>query len=823
MVDTRVAAPHAILVDLIAPRDDPGQSYLVLLIEFCVEGLQSVVIIEDDAAIQTEVAAIARAARHLLSERLPSFMIPVGYLGVSAFPHTASGKVDRKQICQSVSAQVTKKRLLNLPNHSHSEQTTSVARSVIAAELRTILGPEHVERSFVSLGGDSLGAIRLVNTLHLNGYHTTVNDLLRTPRLRHVLETLEGRQDVRDTGESPLEALSLLAPDTLPGDAIRAAASQCGTTADDIEDFLPCTPFQETLVLASMREKDVYWSSQRYRLKDEALAPRVPSAWATLCTLVPALRSRMILLQDHKIHQAILRNAPGCISDESTDSRSGSFALGTHTARCLLVQHRYVVVHAHHTVLDGWCLWRVMTAFENILRGDEPPPFSDFRLFVRYCRRVVADKSSRQWWQRYLEGAPTPHSFLDQQWSGMTRTSMAAEYHLIWPTKSDFTLTTYARTAFALLLSVYSNSTDVTFGAVSSGRAAPGVSFTDSSGPTMCVTPFRVRFGWASKTGQLLRHILETTSEMITVEHVGVQHISSWLRDSDKSSCHIRNILVVQPDDGALNGSCLELATLEQPMKLLHELNLEVTPLNDGRIGIQAHFDENAISLETVTRITRQLHSIMHNLMHLLLTASITKAVEASSDDKSIIYEYNRQVAPPHQHCIHYLIHRNLGIYHDQIAVDSRDGSWSYGELWAVAERIASGLSSWGVQLGESVVVVLEKSKWAVATMLAILMQGAHSVPVAADSPQAQFDGILEATRACYVLVAEEMLDRLCFNAKGIQTPQMLAQTSKDFEVADVSPLQTAFVMFSSGTTGSRRYCVIFRSETRSANSVCRS
>ena len=782
----------AVLVEMVRPCNELTQTYLTLFLECS---------LDDDRLVDETVARVATATRVALASRLPSFMIPVAYLAVNRFPRTSSGKIDRKKLCENV----TKEHILGLTNTGRAlaDYAPSPALDALAEVLDIKNIAAYLHRSFISLGGDSLDAIRLVTKLRASGYGITVAQVLGSVQLNHIVAVCV------QIGEN--ENKHDFATLALPSDTIQLAASQCDAPPDAIEHVFPCTPFQESLILASLCQKTAYWTTKRYRLKSSATAQLVVKSWGDLCQYFPILRARMVLLQDQRICQAILRFPSACAVLSQDMHRAeeparidAEFDFGDAMVRCFVVRDQHVILQAHHAILDGWNLRAAVHSFDQILSGSSPSPVTDFRIFVTHCRKMLTDRSSQRWWQEYLHSAPSAYSFSRNACSAITESIMTREYSLCWPERSEFTLTSYARAAFGLLIGAHSNTTDVCFGVVGSGRASPVPGVASSYGPTICLTPFRMTWNSQDNIEQVLKQLQDSALAISAVEQVGIENIRSWLPESDKHSCYLSSVLVVQPDDGSVNGSALDSMPDVQPMKLMYDLNIELIPLGRSNLRIQTHYDERTIGSEQALRIMHAIHSIMQNLLTLHASTSIAKALEASNTDKAEIYQRNRVLEPPHLQCVHSLVELSVQELPEKVCVDAHDGSWSYRELWAKSERIARGLANWGVKPQSSVIIVLEKSKWAIATMLAALMQGVQCVPVSAASPQKWINRILKATGAQHFIIAEALLPKLGFSASRVRTPQMLADSQEPLETVRTSPADIAFIMFSSGTTGER-------------------
>ena len=147
----------------------------------------------------------------------------------------------------------------------------------------------------------------------------------------------------------------------------------------------------------------------------------------------------------------------------------------------------------------------------------------------------------------------------------------------------------------------------------------------------------------------------------------------------------------------------------------------------------------------------------------------------------------------------------------DSDAIVAADGQLSYGELDALANRIARSLLQRGVGPGDRVGIWMEKSTVAVATMHAALRLGAAYVPVDPMMPEARAGFILSDCQVRTVVTSSERLDRLarasfsppsalCVGADEWQ--QVLAQNAEALPSSGEDPDRLAYILYPSGSTG---------------------
>ncbi|HYO57445.1 non-ribosomal peptide synthetase, partial [Archangium sp.] len=113
----------------------------------------------------------ATALRDALKQKLPEYMVPAGFVSLSSFPLTASGKVNRKA--------------LPAPDFSQSESRSSYVAPRNDVEQRlcdiwaVVLGLRQVgiQDNFFELGGDSIISLQIVARAAQAGLHVTLRQL----------------------------------------------------------------------------------------------------------------------------------------------------------------------------------------------------------------------------------------------------------------------------------------------------------------------------------------------------------------------------------------------------------------------------------------------------------------------------------------------------------------------------------------------------------------------------------------------------------------------------------------------------------------------
>jgi amino acid adenylation domain-containing protein len=139
----------------------------------------------------------------------------------------------------------------------------------------------------------------------------------------------------------------------------------------------------------------------------------------------------------------------------------------------------------------------------------------------------------------------------------------------------------------------------------------------------------------------------------------------------------------------------------------------------------------------------------------------------------------------------------------DATAVRFRELALSYAELNRRANRVAHELSARGIGAGDRVVVCVEPSLDVAAALLGVFKAGAVYVPLDPTYPEARMRAILEDTEPRAVLTQEKLAPKLpAAPALVIALERVSPALSGENPRLPVAPSDTAYVFYTSGTTG---------------------
>lgn len=327
---------------------------------------------------------------------LPSHMAPQFYLPINRIPLTASGKVNRsalRRIFEGCSReQVASYRSRSVQKRTARTTIQKIFQGLWAQVLS--LNPIQIglDSDFVSLGGESLTAIKLATMCREVNIHLSIADILRRPLLEDMASLAQCSRDSSSNSTQALRA-STLSPDD--NDSISrwtsAEMSQiveaCGLEDTDIEDVYACTPLQEALMAVTARIPQSYITHELFRLPFSVDLERFRVAWELVHENNPILRTRICSIATNRgieNLQVVCRRRCEWIGAARVSCTHANMGLGSSLVRYNIVQSNDAVVFEvwkHHSVYDGFSVKLVWDdfchAYTTLKRPQPRPSFLD--------------------------------------------------------------------------------------------------------------------------------------------------------------------------------------------------------------------------------------------------------------------------------------------------------------------------------------------------------------------------------------------------------------------------------------------------------------
>jgi len=836
-------------------RIEPGEIEAALLAH---PGVREAVVVarEDEPGARRLVAYVvaadadAASLRAGVAARLPDYMVPAAFVLLDALPLTAHGKVDRRALPRPDGREVAGEWV---PPRGPVEEA-------LAAAWAETLGVERVgaHDNYFALGGDSMGAIRVLAAARARGIPFSLQELFRHQTVAELAARIRPTAHVGGDVDADRDVDVAVAVDTdvdadadgdvtADGDAepfaLLAAADRARVPAG-VVDAYPMTQLQQGMLFHTEngRGHAVYHNAQLYAVHAAWDEARLRRALAALAARHPILRTSFDLAgfsePMQRVHgEAEISLAVTDLSHLDTHARHDAIEAWAHAeperpfdwrVAPLIRFHAHLLAPGafqlgftkHHAILDGWSVARMVAELFAEYAGHasaaQAPPASVLREFVRRERQVTASARARAFWAGALEGSePTLPAALgtaggegNRLRRGAVPAGVAAAVAAL-ARREGLPLKSLMLAAHLRVLAATSGAHDVTTGVVVNGRPE-GPRAEHALGLFLNTVPCRVRLSGGSWAA-LARAAFEWERAILPFRRFPMAEVQR-IRGGRRPFTALFNFVHFEAMDGAggrerrHTAHARAISGTSFPFAATFELAA-------GDLFVSLEYDaarySDAEAEALLERYRAALAAMAAGPRAPYAAASLLSAEErewiAARDGSTV--DAAHAFVP---------VHRRVAAQAARTpgapAVSAADGALSYAALDRASRRVAAGLRARGVGPDACVGVCLERGALLPVALLAVLRAGAAYVPLDPAHPDARLTAMLEDAGARVLLTVEPLAGRFAAWAGevvALDAERIVWHEDADGEDAgdgdadlDADPGSLAYVIYTSGSTG---------------------
>ncbi|MEV5597204.1 amino acid adenylation domain-containing protein [Streptomyces sp. NPDC052496] len=758
-----------------------------------------------DKRLVAYVVGDAPALREFAAERLPDYMIPSATVVLDELPLTANGKVDRA--------------LLPAPDHATAGSPGRAPRTpqeqILGRLFAEVLGLDParvgIDDGFFDLGGDSLLATRLASRVKgALGAEISVRALFEAPTVAGLAGRLDEFEAVRP----------VLVPVDRP-------------------DPLPLSFGQQRMWFLHSLEGPSATNNipLAVRLTGALDVAALEAAWGDVVARHETLRTRY---PEHGggARQDVLdaAQAPVHLTTVGIEADGVAAALAAGVAQGFRIERELpwrvtlfevtpadhvLLIVVHHIAADGWSMGvladDLATAYAARTEGRAPgwaPPavqYADFTLWQRDLLTQHTENGlfARQaaFWSETLAGLPEhlklpfdrPRPPVATHRGAFLPFAVDAAAHRRLAEiarECDATLFMVAQAAVVVLLSRLGAGEDIPLGTPVAGRTDEAVD--QLVGNFLNTLVLRTDVSGNPSFTELVGRVRETDLAAYAHQDLPFEHLVEVLNPVRSLARHplfqvafaLQNAPETHFDVPGLESRLIpvEMSTSKFDLSVLM---WERRDADGAAAGLDCYLE---FATDLFDHATAQ--RLVARLLRVLDQVTADPAVRAGAVDVLGEDERTRAAAaaPPHRaetrdETVPRCFGRAVARYGDEVAVESADGTLTYRELDARADRFAQYLHAEGVTAGDRVAVLLDRSAELVAVLVGIAKAGAVAVPVDTAYPVDRVRLLLEDAAPVLVMTRSEVTEALRY-FPAVPPP------------ARVAPDSGLYVMYTSGSTG---------------------
>ncbi|PNY25589.1 Nonribosomal peptide synthetase [Tolypocladium capitatum] len=566
-----------------------------------------------------------------LQSRVPSYMVPSCLIPVSQIPLTSSGKVDRRRL-QATFEELPQDYVesascitQNLEDDAGWSEMESTIADVISSSTKTARADIGRWTPFAALGVDSISAIGIARALSSDlDVRIPISAILQNPTVAQLGKSLEKNEEAKVDVEHPVSDSFA----TAFADEVRGAFAQ---DPDSIECILPCTPLQEAML---SQGRGSYYNKILLRLRIHADDLR--AHWDEMSRRHGILRTCFVTTKNaaHPIAQVVLRDWK--IAWKTFDVHVPSLAGAAHDHLKTLPEpldselppvsfafirykgSTFFSLICHHALYDGVAMENLWREVEALANGRTLPPPVPYKPFIQQALNLPDDTDA--FWADQFRGFRPSTLFSRLAGSDVNQcthiTSLDMSYGEVQERLRSLgvSLISACQTAWANVVSVSCDGSDVAFGNVVSGRALDLDGLDRLVAPCFNTIPIRKDLSRSSQNIEVLRHFQQLNAKLLRYQFTSlrrVQKVANCLRRS-----LFDTLLLLQQPLQEMDESVWTLEEDSGNMDI--PLVCEVVPCpNLNSIVVNVHYDIGIVSGDIATTMADIFKYVFRRLIDL--------------------------------------------------------------------------------------------------------------------------------------------------------------------------------------------------------------
>jgi len=763
--------------------------------------------------------------RARLAGLLPPYMIPARFVEVAALPRTPSGKVDRRSLAETPPLRAGERDAASRAGDELETRLAELCRNLLGA------AQVGVDDDFFMIGGHSLLAMRLVQRLESDlGIHAELQDVFAGRSAAGIAARVRGR------ASAPM-------PPALPAGK---------------QQHYAASPGQQRLWAVCELEGGsiAYNMSGVYRIRGAADPRRLRRAFVRVVDRYEALRTTFAVVD-------------GCLRGQVQPAAGLDFAgerlcelaeaerwekVRSEMRHCFdlragpLFRVRFyewaeresvLLVSVHHIVCDGWSVNVLIDEVAGEYRGDPAvrAEVASQRDRAGACAPLAwssAGNDRRGYWLEELRNLPPPLELPSRRARPARRTFSGATVRerLAGEAWREFRRLCAGRratpmagllAALGVLFYRTANESDVVIGVPWAGRASPGLE--RRIGFYVQVLPVRMRLQADDAFGDVLDR---AAGQLERAQEHAQYHVDLLLGEAlagpGPSQSSVFNVILVER----------ETYSVRRAFAGVPDLDVEEVPFHPGTAKYDLSFyaapREEACELEVEYNTDlferAQIERLLGHLAVGIAAASraprarVVRLPLLTGAEAAKLEAVRGPCRPPPAATIVEMLGTQAAATPDAVALVFGDAQWSYRAVNLWSRKLSGYLQRrHGVEPGDRVGIMLERSERLLLSILAVLKTGAAYVPLDPAYPGARIEHILADSRATHVIGSEALLARKGMLSVRPAGGRKLVVLDVEWErvarhragpaTLRLGPENPAYIIYTSGSTGRPKGVVI--------------
>ncbi|WP_062061823.1 non-ribosomal peptide synthetase [Aquimarina longa] len=480
----------------------------------------------------------------------------------------------------------------------------------------------------------------------------------------------------------------------------------------------------------------------------------------------------------------------------------------------------------HHILWDGWSFSKLISNFMECYKmfdakGNLPSILPD--QYSTHIHHVLSKNTPEglSYWKEYLSEVTTAtylpfitnasdrnKVFGNKERRSMLSTTLTTQLNT-FAEQHHITINTVLQGVWSFLLSKYTSSPDIVFGATVSGRDSDIEGIEDRVGLYINTIPVCSHINDQAKVSDWLQEL--QSGHTTAREEYSYLSLSTIEDQSGISGSLFDTIMVFEnyPIEHMTSDAETELTieNIGSSESTNYTLSICVFNTPEG-LSIKMMYNDRLLPEDTMGMIESHIKQALESLVSGVET--IEEISYIAEDEKTTLLEVfnNTEIPYPKDQTVIDLFNHQVKAAPEAIAVVYEGDSLTYKELDEKSNQLAHYLQQQGVEKESLVPICVHRSVDMIIGMLGVVKAGGAYVPIDPAYPQERIDFILSDTKAAIVIAESNTLELFStrsteYKSITLDTSATMINTFSTLPLAvEITPEQLIYVIYTSGTTG---------------------
>ncbi len=480
----------------------------------------------------------------------------------------------------------------------------------------------------------------------------------------------------------------------------------------------------------------------------------------------------------------------------------------------------------HHLLLDGWSVYLVLAEvfllYEQACKGVRASlePAVPYASYIEWLGKQDISQAET-FWRKVLRGASPSHlppmnperaASAGRERVGELQVRLSATLTARLQSlarQHRLTMNTIVQGAWALLQGRYTNSDDVIFGAVVSGRPASLRGIEQAVGLFINTLPVRARISRDAVVLEWLHALQIQQVETSDYEYSPLVQVQGW-SDVPRAVPLFNVILAFEnyPISSSLaaGSTSFQIAGVRSVEQTNYPITVLVAP--GESLSVRIVFNQSQFDLPAVERMMGHFEALLGAIVESPQAPLCALPMLSPRERLTLLREWNETAAAlPSVETIPQLFALQARQRPDRLALACGEQRRSYGQLEENSNRLARFLRRQGVGRGSLVGISLPRSVPMVEAVLGVMKAGAAYVPLDPSYPQARLRLMIEDSGMEVLLGDKEAawaegIGKLTRVVDAQRQEREIAKEEASQPAVEICGEDAAYVIYTSGSTG---------------------